>query len=271
MTAGKNGEGGVRGMRKIRYVALGLFTVAGMFGWSFPAGARQESARVAVVTVTAGKPTEFGFRLSPTTIKGGTAIFKVTNLGALPHDFKVCAAPTRGSVDTCAGKVTKLLTPGSSATLTVAFAKSGTYEYLCTVSGHAAAGMKGNLKVVLTGSAAAVRYSASLNAAQERPRPQGVRSTASGAFTATLSGETLKWRLMFARLTGPATAAHIHLGVRGKSGAVVVPLCGPCRSGTSGTAKVTAATTKAMAGGKTYVNVHTKKNPNGEIRGQLGR
>jgi uncharacterized cupredoxin-like copper-binding protein len=32
-------------------------------------------------------------------------------------------------------------------TLPYTFAKPGTYEYLCTVPGHAAAGMKGDLKV----------------------------------------------------------------------------------------------------------------------------
>lgn len=43
--------------------------------------------------------------------------------------------------------MTKLLSPGASATLAVTVAKAGTYEFLCSVSGHAAAGMKGVLKV----------------------------------------------------------------------------------------------------------------------------
>ena len=259
-------------MRKIRYTIIALFTVAGVLGWSVPAGAGQEGVRAAVVTVTAGKPGEFGFKLSTAAIKSGTVTFKVTNAGALPHDFKVCANPTRGAVDTCAGKVTKLLSPGSSATLRVTFAKSGTYGYLCTVPGHAAAGMKGTLKVTLAGTAPATsRYTAKLNAAQERPRPKGTSARASGTFSATLSGKTLKWKLSFAHLTGAATAAHIHLGAKGKSGAVLVPLCGPCKRAMSGTVKVAPATIKAMARGKTYVNVHTKKNPGGEIRGQIGR
>ena len=40
-----------------------------------------------------------------------------------------------------------MLKPGKSATLTIVFAKAGTYEYLCTVARHAAAGVKGVLKV----------------------------------------------------------------------------------------------------------------------------
>jgi hypothetical protein len=39
-----------------------------------------------------------------------------------------------------------------------------------------------------------------------------------------------------AKLTGPANAAHIHIAAKGKSGAIVVPLCGPCTSGVTGTA-----------------------------------
>jgi uncharacterized cupredoxin-like copper-binding protein len=40
-----------------------------------------------------------------------------------------------------------VLKPGKSGTLTIVFAKAGTYEYLCTVARHAAAGVKGVLKV----------------------------------------------------------------------------------------------------------------------------
>jgi hypothetical protein len=53
------------------------------------------------------------------------------------------------------------------------------------------------------------------------------------------------------------------------SGAVVVPLCGPCSTGTSGkktgTATITPALMTAFKKHLLYVNVHTGKNPNGEI------
>jgi len=55
----------------------------------------------------------------------------------------------------------------------------------------------------------------------------------------------------------------------GRSGGVLIPLCGPCRSGVSGAVDVPAAALRAILSGGTYVNVHTKKNPPGEIRGQL--
>jgi hypothetical protein len=84
-----------------------------------------------------------------------------------------------------------------------------------------------------------------------------------------LSGSSLSWRLAFSRLTGRALAAHIHLGRPRVAGPVAVPLCGPCVTGAHGTKKVTAKVRSALLSGGAYVNVHTAKNPAGEIRGQV--
>src|SRR5438105_2728239 len=112
-----------------------------------------------------------------------------------------------------------------------------------------------------------------LRASQERPKPKGKVRRARGTFTATVtkSGASgvIAWRLTFAKLTGRAIAAHIHSGVRGKAGPVIVPLCAPCKSGAHGRATLSASVLAALEAGRTYVNVHTRKNPNGEIRGQL--
>lgn len=126
---------------------------------------------------------------------------------------------------------------------------------------------------VTAGSLAATRsvsWSTKLTAAQEIPAQAVMASAAHGAFTATLSGRELNWKLTFSKLSGPATAAHIHLGAKGKAGNVLIPLCGPCKSGVSGSAALTVAVTKDFTKHLLYVNVHTAKNPAGEIRGQLG-
>ncbi len=120
-------------------------------------------------------------------------------------------------------------------------------------------------------SATATGLSAKLSAAQEVPKPKGVPAGAQGAFTAALSGRTLTWRLTYKGLSGKATASHIHVGARGKAGAVRVALCGPCKSGARGSAKVDARTATALLGGSTYVNVHTARNAAGEIRGQVAK
>jgi uncharacterized cupredoxin-like copper-binding protein len=86
------------------------------------------------VTVTAGKPFELRFTLSKRSVPNGAVTFKVTNKGALSHDFKI------------GGKKTVLLKPGKTATLKVTL-KAGKARYLCTVAGHAAGGMKGTLVV----------------------------------------------------------------------------------------------------------------------------
>lgn len=112
-----------------------------------------------------------------------------------------------------------------------------------------------------------------LRASQERPKPKGKVRRARGTFTAAVTktgaSAVVTWRLTFSRLTGKAIAAHIHSGRRGVAGPVIVPLCAPCRSGASGKATVSAAVLTALESGRTYVNVHTRKNPAGEIRGQL--
>lgn len=112
-----------------------------------------------------------------------------------------------------------------------------------------------------------------MRAKQEVPKPKGKVKRAVGTFTATVTrsgaSAVIAWRLTFSRLTGRAVAAHIHSGARGKPGAVIVPLCTPCRSGMRGTATVDASVVNALESGRTYVNVHTKKNPAGEIRGQI--
>jgi CHRD domain-containing protein len=112
-----------------------------------------------------------------------------------------------------------------------------------------------------------------LRAGQERPTPKGKLARAKGTFTATItrsgSSGVIAWRLTFSRLTGRAVAAHIHSGARGKSGPVIVPLCAPCKNGARGRATVDASVLNALESGRTYVNVHTKKNAAGEIRGQL--
>lgn len=115
---------------------------------------------------------------------------------------------------------------------------------------------------------------ASLRARSEVPKPTGVATGAVGLFTGRAvelaSGRArLTWRLTFRKLSGRAIAAHVHTGRVGKAGNVIVPLCGPCRSGQRGRATLTRAQLRAVRRGATYVNVHTVRNAAGELRGQV--
>ena len=116
-------------------------------------------------------------------------------------------------------------------------------------------------------------FKATLTRGAEVPKPKGAPATAGGSFVAKSveagSKVTIRWTLKFHGLSGKAVAAHIHTGKVGVSGPVVVPLCGPCKATSSGSAKITSTTENALEHGKAYVNVHTVKNAAGEIRGQV--
>jgi outer membrane protein assembly factor BamB len=79
---------------------------------------------------------EFFFRLSTQSLaKPGKVTFVFTNIGHVAHDFHIL------------GKTTPLIQPGQTTKLAVTFTKAGSYPYLCTVPGHAEAGMKGTFTV----------------------------------------------------------------------------------------------------------------------------
>jgi Cu/Zn superoxide dismutase len=138
------------------------------------------------------------------------------------------------------------------------------------VNVHTPTNAPGEIRGQLSATAA---VSTTLNAQQERPRPKGNARRATGTFTATVTklGTTgrITWRLRFSGTTGRVTAAHIHIAPRGRPGPVAVALCGPCRSGVRGTANLTSAVLAALEAGRAYVNIHTPRNPAGEIRGQI--
>ena len=122
-------------MARYRIGLLLLVAASSVLAWTLPAGARQSTVRATTITVTAAKPSEFRFTLSKKIVPHGTVTFKVTNKGNLPHDFKIL------------GHKTRLLSPLQTQSLKVTFTKKGKYAYVCTVTGHAVAGMKGTLTV----------------------------------------------------------------------------------------------------------------------------
>jgi len=116
-------------MKRISALAA-VLAVAAVSVFTVVAYAGQNHATATTISV---KAMEFKFTLSKKSAPHGKVTFKVTNKGHLKHDFKIN------------GKKTSMISPGKSASLTVTL-KKGSFKYICTVPGHAAAGMKGTFK-----------------------------------------------------------------------------------------------------------------------------
>ena len=116
---------------KVRWFALALLAALVTLALAPVAQPRPSAQNATTLTVTMK---EFKFVLSKRSVPHGVVVFKLVNRGALPHDFKI------------GGKKSAMLGKGKTGTLRVTL-RAGSQRYLCTVPGHAAAGMKGTLRV----------------------------------------------------------------------------------------------------------------------------
>jgi hypothetical protein len=164
------------------------------------------------------------------------------------------------------------------AVAAVALAASGVAG--CGSGGHKSAAQTGaSSSGAPTGTTAGHKtyaFSAKLDVPQETPGPKDA-SGASGVLKATLTmsgkrGEFV-WKLSLANLSSPAVTGWIDLAAPGKTGSPAIPLCAPCKRGAYGTYfgpfNPKSGVLKALLNGDAYANIQTKKNPSGEIRGQV--
>ena len=122
--------------------------------------------------------------------------------------------------------------------------------------------------VLVAGPASAemLAFKADLKAASEVPPTD---STATGTATVDVDTATkeLKWTIQHSGLTGDATAAHFHgPAAVGENAGPAVDISGKIESGS---ATLTDAQLADLQAGKLYINIHTAKFPDGEIRGQV--
>ena len=129
------------------------------------------------------------------------------------------------------------------------------------------------------------RYKAMLTGKDIIP-PVETPATGEATFTLSKDGKELTYTLAVKDIEN-ATAAHIHAGKKGENGGPLAGLfAGPKKEGMySGELAKGTITDKDLKGplagkkvkdlvkiikdGGAYVNIHTEKNPNGEIRGQI--
>ncbi|MEO6167611.1 MAG: CHRD domain-containing protein, partial [Chitinophagales bacterium] len=115
-------------------------------------------------------------------------------------------------------------------------------------------------------------FTARMNGSQEVP---AVTTAASGVagFSLNPTRDTLCINVSLQGLSGDVTGIHIHEGLAGTNGDVIMdltPFISGNRLSTSLTGSaLTPEMIAKMLAGSFYLNAHTDQNPNGEIRGQI--
>lgn len=133
--------------------------------------------------------------------------------------------------------------------------------------GLAVLGSSAVLLLAAPSFAETVNLKADLKASSEVP-PTKSNGTGAVAITFDTVSKKLSWKGSYRGLTGPATAAHFHVGEVGKNGGVAIPIA-PNTSPFEGSATLNDAQATDLMAGRMYVNVHTEANKAGEIRGQV--
>jgi hypothetical protein len=111
-----------------------------------------------------------------------------------------------------------------------------------------------------------LKFTTELKGAAEVP-PTDSAATGTADVSVDTDARQVTWTVKVAGLTGDATAAHIH----GPASATekAPPVIDLSASVMEGKAAITDAQITDIKAGKYYLNVHTAKFPDGEVRGQL--
>ena len=114
------------------------------------------------------------------------------------------------------------------------------------------------------------RFDIQMTGAAEVPGPGDADGTGTAKLVVNAGRGVISYELTVQNI-GTATAAHIHRGVAGQAGPVVVPLRAPASGSVSDTVAVDKALCQEIIRNPVgfYVNVHNADFPAGAVRGQL--
>jgi len=110
-------------------------------------------------------------------------------------------------------------------------------------------------------------FVAFLSGGQEVP---SVTTQAFGTMALVVNAAGNKLKFVLRHAVDGATVAHIHNAAAGESGPIAIPLPN-ARTTSAGVVNITKDQAAELRAGRLYVNVHSSKNPVGEIRGQILR
>jgi CHRD domain len=111
-----------------------------------------------------------------------------------------------------------------------------------------------------------LKLKADLKSSEEVP-PNDSPGAGTADVTLDTDANKVSWKITYENLTGDASAAHFHGPAKvGENAGVAVDISANIKEGT---ADVTAEQLEMIRGGNSYINIHTAKYPDGEIRGQV--
>jgi hypothetical protein len=128
------------------------------------------------------------------------------------------------------------------------------------------------MALLAVAQAAPLSFTVALTGAEQVP-PVTTSGTGRADLTYDPSSRLLTWSVTCNGLSGPATMAHFHgPAPAGKNAGVVIwisPKGAMVPNPIQGQATLTPEQATQFAAGDWYINIHTKDNPEGEIRGQV--
>jgi CHRD domain len=130
----------------------------------------------------------------------------------------------------------------------------------------AASAIVGAVATLSAANAEMLKFHADMVASEETP-PTDSKAKGTADITVDTDGKKVSWTVKSQGLTGDATAAHIHGPAA--VGEKAPPEIDMSKAIMDGSTDITDAQLADIKAGKTYVNIHTAKFPDGEIRGQL--
>lgn len=137
-----------------------------------------------------------------------------------------------------------------------------------TLSKLALAGATGLVLFISPVSAEMMDFKVDLKGTAEVP-PNDSGATGTADVKVDTEKKEISWTASHSGLSGDPTAAHFHGPAGpGENAGPMVDITGKIESGS---ATLTDAQLADLQAGKVYINIHTAKFPDGEIRGQIAK